>query len=495
MRRTGLFPAGVGARGSSKAGDAGPSHRPTPEEMLQRARENPAAQDLLRARLYATGAAAGPHRTSGKAHHSRELTASRTPKIAPAERERLVGQSGSSSSVASSSGLPQVQVGGGSSLHRKPVLDREAELKEILAPPAPKHAELMLSRPGSGRPRLPSLRPDRVAEVERLQKQSATTYSSSFAPSVPYEASPFAFIDKVKRNPDTLEFVYLNNVLEDPTRDAYNPYSLMIVSHSERNPHSYYTMSASGVTHFIGGEAEFTPLDQWIREYEKFSCIAGINFFKKFKVWRCFFQLKMHARLKRGNYCRDFLDANLFHLHDELSSSLLDVRRHCVRLSNLRFFKKAARSETQSLEAFYSTQVGAMEQIKQTMRSLTMSIKDCVTTGCRAFMDAARFSSGLDEDGPDEAPARGLTESAMNAPRAVFGDNKPSMSYTDLAARRALSKRLANFIRLADYLVVNALERMCVESVGNLVEAMQELFAKINDPDVEEGLLPGMGPP
>ena len=45
---------------------------------------------------------------------------------------------------------------------------------------------------------------------------------------------------------------------------------------------------------------------------------------------------------------------------------------------------------------------------------------------------------------PDEAPARGLTESAMNAPRAVFGDNKPSMSYTDLAARRALSKRLAN---------------------------------------------------
>lgn len=486
MRRTGLFPAGVGARGSSNAGDAGPSHRPTPEEMLQRARENPAAQDLLRARLYATGAAAGPHRTSGKAHHSRELTASRTPKIAPAERERLVGQSGSSSSVASSSGLPQVQVGGGSSLHRKPVLDREAELKEILAPPAPKHAELMLSRPGSGRPRLPSLRPDRVAEVERLQKQSATTYSSSFAPSVPYEASPFAFIDKVKRNPDTLEFVYLNNVLEDPTRDAYNPYSLMIVSHSERNPHSYYTMSASGVTHFIGGEAEFTPLDQWIREYEKFSCIAGINFFKKFKVWRCFFQLKMHARLKRGNYCRDFLDANLFHLHDELSSSLLDVRRHCVRLSNLRFFKKAARSETQSLEAFYSTQVGAMEQIKQTMRSLTMSIKDCVTTGCRAFMDAARFSSGLDEDGPDEAPARGLTESAMNAPRAVFGDNKPSMSYTDLAARRALSKRLANFIRLADYLVVNALERMCVESVGNLVEAMQELFAKINDPDVEE---------
>ena len=52
--------------------------------------------------------------------------------------------------------------------------------------------------------------------------------------------------------------------------------------------------------------------------------------------------------------------------------------------------------------------------------------------------------------------------------------------------RCACLKFVLSVIRLADYLVVNALERMCVESVGNLVEAMQELFAKINDPDVEE---------
>ena len=75
------------------------------------------------------------------------------------------------------------------------------------------------------------------------------------------------------------------------------------------------------------------------------------------------------------------------------------VRRHCVRLSNLRFYRKAARSDTQTLDSFFSTQIGTVDQIKQTMRSLTLSIKDCVTAGCRAFMDAAKFSSGLDEEG------------------------------------------------------------------------------------------------
>ena len=68
------------------------------------------------------------------------------------------------------------------------------------------------------------------------------------------------FIEAVRRNPASLEFVYLVTVEDDPS--IYNPYRLEIVDHSEIRPNDYYTMSASGVTHFMDGVAEFTPLDQ-----------------------------------------------------------------------------------------------------------------------------------------------------------------------------------------------------------------------------------------
>lgn len=49
--------------------------------------------------------------------------------------------------------------------------------------------------------------------------------------------------------------MYCNNVLRDSLRDPYNPYSLMIVPHSQRQEDNYYTISSKGVTHFVNGEA------------------------------------------------------------------------------------------------------------------------------------------------------------------------------------------------------------------------------------------------
>lgn len=45
---------------------------------------------------------------------------------------------------------------------------------------------------------------------------------------------------------------------------------------------------------------------------------------------------------------------------------------------------------------------------------------------------------------------------------------------------------MSTVIQLSDYLVVNALERMCVGSVGNLLEVMTELFNKPESAEDQE---------
>lgn len=103
----------------------------------------------------------------------------------------------------------------------------------------------------------------------------------------------------------------------------YHPYNLKIVPHAEVDPKNFFTMSAAGVTHFINGVAgmkrkkkkmkgqknvrekkakkkrkqsrkpsnhyaEFTALDQWVREYEIYAKVKMIPIFRKYKMWKLY---------------------------------------------------------------------------------------------------------------------------------------------------------------------------------------------------------------
>ena len=77
----------------------------------------------------------------------------------------------------------------------------------------------------------------------------------------------YSFLNLLRQHLDSLEFIYLAPSLVAANAEQCNPYDLDIVSHAEVNPRDFYTMSSAGVTHFVDGSADFTPLDQFEREY------------------------------------------------------------------------------------------------------------------------------------------------------------------------------------------------------------------------------------
>ena len=65
------------------------------------------------------------------------------------------------------------------------------------------------------------------------------------------------------------------NFIDDPGNFLYlstqagsggMAYDLCVVEHADINPEDYYTLSCSGLTHFMGNSSDFTPLERWERE-------------------------------------------------------------------------------------------------------------------------------------------------------------------------------------------------------------------------------------
>ena len=50
----------------------------------------------------------------------------------------------------------------------------------------------------------------------------------------------------------------------------------------------YYTMSSKGVTHFWDGQADFSGLEQFERDYFLYTQLMKLNMFRQFRLWKTF---------------------------------------------------------------------------------------------------------------------------------------------------------------------------------------------------------------
>jgi dynein heavy chain len=135
----------------------------------------------------------------------------------------------------------------------------------------------------------------------------------------------------------------------------HNPYNLRIVPHAEVDQEDFYTMSASGVTHFVNGVAEFTPLDQWKREYELFEKVINISLFSKYKMWKSYYLWRKNVRSRRMANSQHVLMTNLFILNNNLRTSLLKIRDICHEISKLSLYV-VEEGRAYTLEQFYIVQ-------------------------------------------------------------------------------------------------------------------------------------------
>ncbi|KPA85080.1 putative dynein heavy chain [Leptomonas pyrrhocoris] len=257
------------------------------------------------------------------------------------------------------------------------------------------------------------------------------------------------------------EFVYLV-MRPRGMRDPLNPYDLQPVPRTELRGKSYFTVSAAGVTHFNDSGAEFIELPKWERECRIFHTIRELPVFHDYQQWRNFVLWRNLVRHSATGSSRQFLSSHLFAAHPHLSGALLAVRKECLDTAAAEDLYESC-TETRTLEAYTDALHAHLQEKKRRLEQMMKRIRDHVEQACKTAM----FTWQVDRE-----RQKMLYEDEEQQKKKAFDirelGTQEQPSYIELTQRKAMCRRLAAFIKLCDYLVVECLTGLAGKAVTHL---------------------------
>ncbi|KAJ3125644.1 Dynein heavy chain 6, axonemal [Physocladia obscura] len=288
--------------------------------------------------------------------------------------------------------------------------------------------------------------------------------------------TPFDFIRYIgTKCSQSKDFAYLNAIKPSIRggNSTFNPYNLVIVEYKDiTKADGYFTISSKGITSFnVLGHGEFTPTAQWLREHDLFHKLLKIPFFARYRFWKCFtvwHRSVLHAKISKSKI---MLSQTLFLGHPVLRPALLRVRGICVSFADSKKLFLADPETTYELSDFLKSQLDWVQAVSQN------ALKDCETQIRLIVLEAA--TRCLNNRGFDTTLKVVDENEQENALNGVY--DGPRLTFTQQSARRAECLRLQRFVKVVDYMVVNMLHMLVIESVQNL---LRRVFCGCENSDV-----------
>ena len=280
----------------------------------------------------------------------------------------------------------------------------------------------------------------------------------------------------LKNNSNIDEFMY---VVPDPKSE--NPYKLEFTEYKKDQVEEYYTVSGKGFCHYKNNQpVEFIPLKDWLDERETFNKIQSLQFFQKFRKWKTLKKWKNTCQKYKRTQYKNSLKQNLFISDEYLRTALLKHREVCFLMSNLKFINlnsQAEQNEAISLQAFIEAQHRIRIDVKNNIELYSKTSRKIIEEGFdNCFKKLREASKNEANKGPGaggRTNAKGLhriTETAYDA----LGFNK-EMNYGQRREVRTVSMKILRFAFLADFIALDALTKIYLNSVADLKDRLSTL--------------------
>ena len=163
-------------------------------------------------------------------------------------------------------------------------------------------------------------------------------------------------------------------------------YDLEVVDHSKIVGEDYYTLSCSGITHFLGSSSDFTPLEQWEREYLLFNKMRKKPFFRVYRAWKNFTVWKKNVKAAKIATASEGITTNLFFFVPALRDALFKVKSECVNIGERRLFDFVEET-TYTLDQFVDAQQAIQEDLTVTLNEFSTDVHDIVRGACDEIVD------------------------------------------------------------------------------------------------------------
>ncbi|KAK3267509.1 hypothetical protein CYMTET_23939 [Cymbomonas tetramitiformis] len=303
------------------------------------------------------------------------------------------------------------------------------------------------------------------------------------------EGEEFDLLSYIKTGDDVVEF-YARNGKESEVKFFYcnradtgiqfRPYDLEVVSREEAGP-EYFTLSASGVVHIKPGAhtagSEFTALGEWMREKSIFNVLTRMKFFKHYLVYKTFHIWRSSVRKKLFCQVRNRLTRRLFLAKPTFCPSLMELQGYVYELSEVRIMM-ANGNHLYNLDEYAELQISqrqhkaapaleaAVERVQQVLEKICRE----VTKQARLYQESIRNDSELeDKTGVNLYQGRPADKS-----RSMVSIKKEKIERAKTYRRVAEeAKMLGDFIRLADYMLVEGVVGRAINTVAELLDLLE----------------------
>ncbi|XP_066254312.1 dynein axonemal heavy chain 6 [Euwallacea similis] len=268
------------------------------------------------------------------------------------------------------------------------------------------------------------------------------------------------WIAKMRKSTDGF-FVYFTYAVPKNSK-FFNPYMLKVVGYEDVDKNEFFTMSARGVMQHVGSEVTFTSLDKWEDEYDMYQRLMTIRTFRAFRKWKGFYVWRKNIIYSKYTAAQKYLAQNMFLLNPFLRQGLLDIQYMCYKMMDTSFVDLSEK-ENILLFFFIENQMDKLNHIKEKTSEFHDLAKEIVSNAChRAFL-----AKGFTED------ERIVDEQEKDQKRR----RQQKASYIAQASKKKFCERLAAYIMLVDYMSINMLHQLIINSITDL-NSLFEIHSK-----------------
>ncbi|XP_066151500.1 dynein axonemal heavy chain 6 [Euwallacea fornicatus] len=259
------------------------------------------------------------------------------------------------------------------------------------------------------------------------------------------------WIAKMRKSTDGF-FVYFTYAVPKSS-ELFNPYLLKVVSYEDVDKNNFFTMSARGVMQHVRSEATFTSLDKWENEYDMFQKLMTIRTFRNFRKWKGFYVWRKNIIYSKYTAAQKHLAQNMFLLNPFLRQGLLDIQYMFYKMMDSSFVDLSEKKNVWLIH-FIDNQMEKLNLIQEKTSEIHNLTKEIVFNACHRALLARGFTADepiVDEQEKDQKRRR-----------------KHKASYIAQTSKKKFCQRLAAYIMLVDYMSINMLHRLFINSINDL---------------------------
>jgi dynein heavy chain len=277
-------------------------------------------------------------------------------------------------------------------------------------------------------------------------------------------------------------FLYLN-----PNKKTGDPYDLLLTEYRDRQIPRYYTLSGKGLTLYENDmPIEFIQLGQWLIERDSYNQIKELKFFKQFKKWK--FWRMWNKTIKRENRVKaqNALEEKLFFLQPTFDTHLMKHRKLMIDMEHgKRFVDECENSggDTKRIEEFANEQLKKTEQVVEEIKRMSqksrLNIQECITEVLSVRRSLILSEISLDEKNRKTLPGNQSQAASLKKKEAKDDHDNlgfpEGMTYGHRHALRLECGRFLRFAFLVDFLALESLTNIYLNSVESMTRRLQKL--------------------